>query len=1160
MTLPKATKIFDNIDQKLVDALLKTLRQARRADFCIGFFRLSGWGQVADAINHFAGGDDACCRVLIGMSESPDEELRRLQRQWRKGADELDLARAAQLKTRVAQAFRTQLVGMFPTNADERALCTLRQQIQAGKVQVKLHLSYNLHAKLYLAFRDDADNPVTAYLGSSNLTMSGLRVQGELNTKITDVLDNEKLAAWFVARWEDDWSVDLSRELLAALDESWAGVERQPYHIYLKMAYHLAEEARAGLNEFTLPHDFRGKLFDFQEAAVKIAARHLNERGGVLLGDVVGLGKTMMASALIRIFRDDFNLRPVIVCPKNLVAMWEQYDRDWDLGAKIVPFSMVQREFPNLPPRYKLIVVDESHTLRNPEGRRYRALADYIHAFGERECKVILLSATPYNKSYLDLSAQLRLFLTGERNLGIQPDVYLKAGGDTLLLQAQVQPRTLRAFELSPHADDWRELMRLFMVRRTRSFIKEHYATLDAERRRYYLELADQAPFYFPERVPRTVAVAAHDPDDPYQQLYASPVVEAIGKLALPRYGLANYLKPKAPQLATASERPLLDNLSRAGKRLMGFCRTNLFKRLESGGAVFLQSLDRHILRNAIVLHALEHDLPLPLGTQAAEWLALESDQDAESEGMQVGEEEEDVAAKERKGAQEATPPSPLAHNVGEGGQGGEGHTWASYQQRAAQSYALYAGPLQSRFRWLRPALFTAQLKADLRADAEALLQVLARQGQWLPAQDRKLTALIDLVRGLDGQKVLIFTQFADSVNYVVQQLRAAGIVAVEGVTGQSDNPTELVQRFSPISNGVTNPTLLANPIHVLVATDVLSEGQNLQDCNQVVNYDLPWAIIRLIQRVGRVDRIGQQADTVFCHTFLPADGIEAIIRLRARVRQRLQENGEVVGTDEQFFEDADQEQERRLMQNLYTESAGALDEEEDSEVDLASYAYQIWRNAVAANPQLKRIVEELPNVVYSARRLDDPSAPMRGLPFLAPKGVLVYLKSAAGTDTLAWIDEQGQSVTQAQYAILRAAECTLQTAAAPRAEQHHELVQSALALVEAREMLGGALGSPRGARRRLYEKLTAYRDDLAATAPLLLSSEIERIIDDIYRYPLRQAAADAINRQLRSGASAEQLAELAKTLRDEQKLCLIQSASDDTPAEPQVVCSLGLV
>src|SRR4029079_6459771 len=144
--------------------------------------------------------------------------------------------------------------------------------------------------------------------------------------------------------------------------------------------------------------------------------------------------------------------------------------------------------------------------------------------------------------------------------------------------------------------------------------------------------------------------------------------------------------------------------------------------------------------------------------------------------------------------------------------------------------------------------------------------------------------------------------------------------------------------------------------LRVLIATDVLSEGQNLQDCSVVVNYDLPWAIIRLIQRAGRVDRIGQEADTIRAYSFLPADGVERIIRLRQRVRARLKENQEVVGSDEAFFEDDEAD---NPIRDLYSEKAGILDGDDEGEVDLASYAYQIWKNAIDADPALQEIVEE---------------------------------------------------------------------------------------------------------------------------------------------------------------------------------------------------------
>ena len=138
------------------------------------------------------------------------------------------------------------------------------------------------------------------------------------------------------------------------------------------------------------------------------------------------------------------------------------------------------------------------------------------------------------------------------------------------------------------------------------------------------------------------------------------------------------------------------------------------------------------------------------------------------------------------------------------------------------------------------------------------------------------------------GEKMIVFTQFADTVRYLATQLQARGINRLVGVTGTTENPTQIAWRFSPVSNDKRAQVTPDQELHVLIATDVLSEGQNLQDAAIVVNYDLPWAIIRLIQRAGRVDRIGQQAETILCYSFLPADGVERIIRLRARVRQRL--------------------------------------------------------------------------------------------------------------------------------------------------------------------------------------------------------------------------------------------------------------------------------
>jgi superfamily II DNA/RNA helicase len=320
-----------------------------------------------------------------------------------------------------------------------------------------------------------------------------------------------------------------------------------------------------------------------------------------------------------------------------------------------------------------------------------------------------------------------------------------------------------------------------------------------------------------------------------------------------------------------------------------------------------------------------------------------------------------------------------------------------------------------------------------------------------------------------------------------------------------------------------------------------------LQDAAIVVNYDLPWAIIRLIQRAGRVDRIGQQSDSIHCYSFLPADGVERLIRLRERVRQRLQENAEVVGTDEAFFEDDAND---RPLFDLYNEKAGILDGEADTEVDLASQAYQIWKNATDANPRLKQTIEKMPNVVFSTRAHQSTA--------VAPEGVLVYMRTSEGNDSLAWINRKGESVTQSQLAILRAAACDITTKSIRLPDDQHDLVKLGVEHIMAEETHGssGQLGSPSGARLRTYERLKQFA---AATQHTLFppSPELLKAIDEIYRYPLRESAKDTLNRQIRSDITADELAKLVVRLREDDRLCLIQEEKE--PQEPQIICSLGL-
>jgi SNF2 family DNA or RNA helicase len=1114
-------RIFDNIDQSLLPALRETLNLADRADFCVGYFNLRGWKQIDEYIEWWAGGPGQCCRLLVGMQRLAQDQLRDALSLVHTG-DGIDNQTALHLKKKLAEEFRQQLMVGTPTNADEAGLRRLAAQIKTKKVVVKLYLRHPLHAKLYLLFRPDPISPTVGYLGSSNLTFAGLSQQGELNVDVVDQDACQKLARWFEDRWEDRWCVDISDEMVEIIEQSWAREEPlPPYYIYLKIAYHLSEEARHGLTEFRIPKDFGDMLFDFQVAAVKIAAHHLNKRGGVLIGDVVGLGKTLIATALARIFEDDHDLETLIICPKNLVPMWEDYRIRYRLRSKVLSISQVIKELPELR-RHRLVLIDESHNLRNREGKRYRVIREYIE---KNESKVILLSATPYNKTYGDLGNQLRLFIAEDRDLGIRPEKLLSDLGETEFIRRHQCPvRSLAAFEKSDYADDWRELMRLYLVRRTRTFIQDNYAETDPSNGRRFLTFADGTRSYFPTREPKTVKfkIDDKDPDDQYAKLYADPVVNAINHLTLPRYGLGNYIEPQPHDPPTMAEASVIADLGRAGKRLMGFCRTNLFKRLESSGQAFIQSVERHILRNFVYLHALENGEPIPIGTQDASLL-----------DTGVSDADNDLFIEEDDGDESQPNGSGLRSE-------------ADFRRRAAEIYAHYSGPVKRRFKWLRANRFQNQLTKDLQADVASLLGVLKQCGEWRPERDAKLHQLVDLItRKHPGQKIIVFTQFADTVDYLAGQLQARGVARIAGVTGDADDPTRFAWRFSPESNHRRGWIKPEDDLDVLIATDVLSEGQNLQDGSIVVNYDLPWAIIRLIQRAGRVDRIGQKADAILCYSFLPADGVERIIRLRARVRQRLRENAEVVGTDEAFFEDDHADQ---TVRDLFTEKAGILDGDDDTEVDLGSYAFQIWKNAIDRDPALQKIIADLPNVVFSAK----PHKPTKD----EPEGVLVYVRTADDNDALAWVDTDGKSITESQFAILKAAECTPKTAALARHESHHDLVRQAAEQVAKEEKtVGGQLGRPSGARFKTYERLKRYAEQIKGT--LFDTQELRRAVEDIYNYPLRPVAVDTLNRLLRSGITDQTLAERVVELREEGRLCIVQEEAESR--EPRIICSLGL-
>ncbi len=879
-----------------------------------------------------------------------------------------------------------------------------------------------------------------------------------------------------------------------------------PYLVCLKMAWHLSREAREGLLQYGLPASMADKLLDFQTAAVNIAARIVYQRGGAIIGDVVGLGKTLIATAIARLLQEEHGMSTLVVCPKNLVPMWKSYLENYEIRGRVESLSMVPRGSLSELRRYQLVVVDESHNLRNRETKTWKKLRSYVE---ENDSKVVLLSATPFNKDVSDLDAQLSLFLSDDHDLGIRPEQAIAMAGEAAFgLTCEGRTTTIAAFRQSPFPEDWQDLLSQFMVRRTRRFIEDNYAHED-DQGRPYLEFGDGSCFYFPERLAKPVEQDLPR-SDPSRQMVSQATLDAVADLTLPRYRIGDYLLES--ETLTKAERKLIDDLTRSGRgNLMGFTRVMLFKRLSSSGPAFLATLRRHALRNRVALYAVDNRLSIPIGTV--------------DNTLWSGEGDHDTGDLFENGALYADAPGD--------------------SPSAEVAYEMLVEAGRRNIRWLRAELLVEEFADDLRDDIEILDRLLSRFGNWDPDRDSKVAQLMRLA-SIDhpNDKLIVFTEYADTARYIVAELQRRGLDRVAEVTGSSDNPMALARRFSPVSNNV-DPDEIKEELRVLVSTDVLSEGQNLQDAHIIVNYDLPWAIVKLVQRAGRVDRIGQQSEQVIVYSLLPAGRIEDEIRLRSRIRDRLQESAQLLGSDEKFFGEPG---ERAVIEGRYNEESEYELADGLGDVDPVSMAYEIWQGATANDRQLAKRVEELPNVVYSTLALTDSDGPS--------EGVLVHSQTVTGSDAFAFVsaDESGKRVTPQRA--LRMAECSPETPPAPRLAAHHDLVRAAFEgpLTAPPERPANTLGGVRG---RIWTRLDPLRTNSADNL-FWTQAELEAALNELHQHPLQETATDRLARALKE-RSNEDLAGLLVNLHKDGDLCNHpDQTTPDERSEPKVICSMG--
>lgn len=1090
------TRIFDNIAQDRVigPELAKSFESMERLDVAVGYFDLRGWKTFQGIVEEKSKQHDKpVARVLVGMvlAGADRELLDALQADMNPNPanTEVDNSKARARREEVVRSLREQLVRGIPKAADRETLQALKRQLDSGAVEVKVHTRRPLHGKAYIFHRQDNTNPVTGFVGSSNLTAAGLNRNYELNVDVMDYTAAADLAQWFEDRWNDRFSLKLTSDLIELIEESWASEQRTPYEVFLKVCYHLSRDVREGLAEYSLPPSIRDQLLTYQASAVQTLARRIETRGGSMLGDVVGLGKTITAIATALMLYLDQGYTPLVLCPKNLVKMWENYLDAYEIPGRVISYTQAHKELPELR-RYQFVICDESHTLRNDNRRDYQAIKKYIE---DNSSKVLLLTATPYNLRFEDVANQLGLYLGDDQDLGIEPTAAL-AVDDKLYDKVDGKIRTLAAFRRSEEADDWKRLMSEHLVRRTRSFIRKNYAETELKEasdgsgavEREFLTFSNGYKFYFPER--NAVPVNhTFGPNDPAFLMESDSTLDTLQHLILPRYQLFDYLKKGLTY--TEGEKDFIDRLERGRGHVAGFIRTSLYKRLSSCGHAFILSLKRIVARNELYAYAVTNNLDIPVGTLLENMLISDKDEDIDVE------ETADIAA--------------MYHHL---------------RAKAPAS-----------IEWVASRLFSNTLIAALEQDNDDLRGLLTSFGSWTPDRDSKMKEILALITDIHpDEKILIFTEYKDTADYIGRSLRQAGVQNVGVATGDTEDPTVLAKRFSPQSNklpGQDSASITGDELRVLVATDVLSEGQNLQDAHIVINYDLPWAIIRLIQRAGRVDRVGQEADTVTIYSFFH-ENVENVLKLRARISNRLAASAQAFGSDEQFFGSAEE------IKDLDDVLSGKSDSEEsDDDVDSSSLAFEIWSKAVKDHHELTERVIAMPELVSSTRALtvEDNAA-----------GVACFVRVGDSMDTFGFGEDLQNLHMLTGHEAIKVFRADIDTPTTPERRDHLDIQEALIHGPMAQQTIQE--GRLRGVRKRLWNKL--------ANTFIETNDDAGKALTALHRSPFTKEAERRFTRAFSDKYSDEELSDLLILLHREGRLVLSNQEQSDSI---RIVCSMGV-
>ncbi|MCH9033488.1 MAG: helicase [Planctomycetes bacterium] len=960
--------VIDNDQHTMADVLNQVLEDHHELamDIATAYFNVRGYGLLRDRLN-----DLGSLRLLIGAEPQTAQDV---------GLKPTAAAIQAALRGDLsAEPYRPETLKLVED---------LIRFLNKNEVQVRLYVERFLHAKCYLFYGDpkggplfDRFRPVLGIVGSSNFTGPGLSTNRELNLVHKgiipeDEVDDEKArmaalshygdkdtptdieddpyeggkkprvskaisfeskrvikgevgasAIWELAEWFDhQWSLsrDYKQDLIDLLDTSKFGTkEYTPYEVYLKALF---EHFRADLEAAGgVPADLYSlNLAEFQTDAVARARRILAKYDGVMVCDSVGLGKTWIALQLLLDVAYHKRWHALVICPASLRDMWEASKRTTKMHFDILGQEAIGREEFDVEPygKYDFIVVDESHNFRNNLSGRFLNLSRLMALNGGRgehgyRKKIVLLTATPINNSIMDLHSQLQFITRGDNaffaGAGIgRLDKYFWNARKKLLAGTGSAGRALY------------NLLDEIVIRRTRRFIRKAYpdATINGKK------------VHFPKRKLVTVR---YDLEGTYAGIYEQ-IVRTIEHLKLAPYDLESYK-------ADPDERDKI--VMQRGQNLVGIFKSRYLKRLESSVAAFRISLFRsmeylltfrHYILDNVLLEP--SDFWKLLGTVEKD---LEDDAQAqESEG-----EEDDDASEQR----------PRSRHKGI-----EASDKATRLLKKAARLPAGTYDLQ-------------KLNDALDADLTALDTIFDLVRPIKPKQDKKLIKIKELLTNdLAGKKVLVFTSFKDTAKYLYEEmgedadyLERLGGRKIRVIHGGSDGKTRLrlVQAFAPKSNDKKEWAGTDKEVDILISTDVLSEGQNLQDCAYLLNYDLHWNPTRMIQRAGRIDRIGTDFDKLFIRNFFPDAGLERLLGLVRSLRAKIETIDATVGLDASVLGEAINPKVFNTLKRIEGEDETVIDEEE-AEAELASDEGLVRHLAEYMRISGNELLNTLPDGIHS--------------------------------------------------------------------------------------------------------------------------------------------------------------------------------------------------